>query len=439
MATSLYTAPLTSITDKDVLDFISLKEEEGPRLDYKEAEKNSNGPPQKMIDVIVAFANTQGGLLILGVEADDQTNKPIKWDGLTYPKRGSLEEIITSRCYSRIIPPLAPEIRVCPFKSDQSLPDDDRAFVVIRVHQSAVVHSTNDNRVLIRVNSECQNAPLMTLRFLLEREQKQEEAIKQRSMQVLDGYWAARQLFIPEFSQPEWKSFRDRIYMEFVPLDSPTDALLPFGMYGANQLSVDKSILLEMHHSEWRVERSELRPRGIVISAEIKNIHLARADGDTDRSPSLVYIDTSGGMFVNLAARSIGHGYTRESMICASRLCSLQSKLIDLLLLLLQNNNYAGRVAVRLWTATETFEQLRGGEKVDSPEHPLFQNRYHAHSGNATFSVFDERDERKDKITAMVSQLTRSWLRFPFSLDVWPDGALPTAVFGMIEPGPPSY
>jgi hypothetical protein len=133
-----------------------------------------------------------------------------------------------------------------------SLPDNDRAFVIIRVLQSPAVHSTKDNRVLIRINSECQNADLMTLRFLLEREQRREEAIQQRSIEILEGYWAARQLFIPKFDQPEWKSFPDRIYIEFVPLDSPTDLLLPFGMYDANQLTLDKSILNEIVYSpQW--------------------------------------------------------------------------------------------------------------------------------------------------------------------------------------------
>src|SRR5260370_32056158 len=172
MSVSLFTTPLGTITADDVQAFLDIDLEEGTRLDYKEAEKNSNGPPSKMIDVIVAFANTQGGLLVLGVEADKRTNRPIKREGLTLLRRGSLEEAITSRCYSAIIPPLSPEIGVCPFKSDVSLAAEDRAFVVIRVQPSATIHSTNDNRVLVRVNSECQNADLMTLRYLLEREQK---------------------------------------------------------------------------------------------------------------------------------------------------------------------------------------------------------------------------------------------------------------------------
>src|SRR5271167_6080 len=188
MSITLFTAPLGTITVDDVHAFLDLELEESTRLDYKEAEKNNDGPPSSMINVIVAFANSQGGLLVLGVEADKRTNRPIKREGLTFLKRGSLEEAITSRCYSSIIPPLAPEIGVYPFKSPTSLGELDRAFVVIRVQPSATVHSTKENCVLVRVNSECQNADLMTLRFLLEREQKREEMVKLLSTQVLDGY-----------------------------------------------------------------------------------------------------------------------------------------------------------------------------------------------------------------------------------------------------------
>src|SRR5215469_3523241 len=356
MPESLFTAPLGTITADDVQAFLDLDLEEGTRLDYKEAEKNNDGPPAKMIDVIVAYANTQGGLLVLGVEADERTNRPIKREGLTFLKRGSLEEAITSRCYSSIIPPLAPEIGVCPFKSNASLVEPDRAFVVIRVQPSATVHSTKENCVLVRVNSECQNADLMTLRFLLEREQKREEIAKRLSTQVLDGYWLARQQFMPEFLNDEqkWKPFSDRVYMACVPLDASAD-VLPFGLHLTNKCTLDNRILDGIQDANWGIPFWVMRPHGLVLQVNLDEPHIG-----VPRNPlaplAIIYFDRSGGLFVNLAVSSLGaQNAGVESKI--QRLCSLQAKLITLLHALLREHDYAGRVEAQIWTATETWSQ----------------------------------------------------------------------------------
>jgi hypothetical protein len=50
-----------------VLDFLRLSQEEGPLLDYKQADRSSGGVPDSTFETIVAFANTYRGLLILGV------------------------------------------------------------------------------------------------------------------------------------------------------------------------------------------------------------------------------------------------------------------------------------------------------------------------------------------------------------------------------------
>ncbi len=66
MSASLFTASFDQITATDIEEFLGFDPSEGIRLDYKEAEKNTDGPPSSMINTVVAFANTQGGLLIFG-------------------------------------------------------------------------------------------------------------------------------------------------------------------------------------------------------------------------------------------------------------------------------------------------------------------------------------------------------------------------------------
>src|SRR5438309_1718805 len=108
---SLWSKPVESITFEDVNNFLLQKHREGPRLDYKA------GLPKKLLPKLVAaFANTNGGLIILGVEADKKTNLPF-WP--PNPPRPELEvlanddgiqERITSLCQDNIQPPVLPQV-----------------------------------------------------------------------------------------------------------------------------------------------------------------------------------------------------------------------------------------------------------------------------------------------------------------------------------------
>jgi predicted HTH transcriptional regulator len=225
---SLFTTPLNTVNIDDVQAFLDLDLEEGTRLDYKEADPKQV-IPQKTLDVIVAFVNTAGGLFILGVKADKTTNRPIEREGL--PLLKGLEERITSQCFSSILPAYIPEIRICPFKSNQSLSEPDRAFVIIRVQPSNIVHSTKENRVLVRVNSECRDADLMTLHFLFERERRSEEILEQTQIELSQGRMATiRQFKAPNVTQERFAISPQRTFLQLLPLDAPT-VLLPFSTF----------------------------------------------------------------------------------------------------------------------------------------------------------------------------------------------------------------
>jgi predicted HTH transcriptional regulator len=83
MAISLFTDPLDRVTVNDVQAFLDLDIEEGQRLDYKAFDStNRSGIPETVYRAACAFANTYGGLIIIGVAVDEKTNRPAKREGI---------------------------------------------------------------------------------------------------------------------------------------------------------------------------------------------------------------------------------------------------------------------------------------------------------------------------------------------------------------------
>lgn len=120
----LFIKKITKITFEDVVNFCNEQIRESIHLDYK---KNF---PADLEKTISAFANTMGGLIIIGVEDKDGKPKlPVR--GLKY-ERG-LNERVTNIILSNIYPPVFPEIQVCD-------PIRNRTFVIIRVPQSNTDH-----------------------------------------------------------------------------------------------------------------------------------------------------------------------------------------------------------------------------------------------------------------------------------------------------------
>ena len=101
---SLWSKPVDAITFDDINIFCEQQQSEGPRLDYK------LDIPNDFEKVVAAFANTLGGLIVLGVEADKTTNKPVWPPTRGMPKKHGIEERITAICRDRIYPPLRPQI-----------------------------------------------------------------------------------------------------------------------------------------------------------------------------------------------------------------------------------------------------------------------------------------------------------------------------------------
>jgi hypothetical protein len=123
---SLRNKPIDEITYADVGAFCTTtpKPREVLQLDFKRAF------PGDLSKIIAAFANTYGGLLVLGVETD-ASNEP-KWPPLGLEASAQNSERIHHAAYDSIHPPVAIEVSAM-----LPLPDPpDRVLAVVRVPES---------------------------------------------------------------------------------------------------------------------------------------------------------------------------------------------------------------------------------------------------------------------------------------------------------------
>ena len=119
---TLFTKPINDIVYDDVISFCQQGLGEGINLDYKKDFPQNEG----LEKTIAAFANTSGGIIIIGVE--DKDSKPkLPFEGIEF--RDKLEERVWQIILANIYPPVLPEIRICPQK-------ENKTFIVIRVAQS---------------------------------------------------------------------------------------------------------------------------------------------------------------------------------------------------------------------------------------------------------------------------------------------------------------
>jgi hypothetical protein len=99
---SLWNKTIAELTYQDVEIFCQQRQTEGLRLDYK---REFNEDLRKLI---CAFANTLGGMIILGVEGDKH-NQPI-WPPCGLANAVGLEDRIIQMAHEGIYPPVRPHI-----------------------------------------------------------------------------------------------------------------------------------------------------------------------------------------------------------------------------------------------------------------------------------------------------------------------------------------
>ncbi len=188
---NLFTVPIREITYEGVKSFCEQGIHEGISLDYK---KNFNPDNKKLARSICAFANTYGGLILIGVD-EDKDNKPkTPFIGIDHKK--GFEDKITSIILDHISPPIIEtEIHVCD-------PVEDKTFVVIRVPQSnKTPHAIyNQTKAYIRTGSRNKQEDLETLatmeqiEWLRDQRKKSEELRERICEQAKERYQRLRDL-----------------------------------------------------------------------------------------------------------------------------------------------------------------------------------------------------------------------------------------------------
>ena len=147
----MFTKPIDEITYQDVESFCK-EWSEGVRVEYK-CDLNVKRHIPK---VVSSFANTYGGIFLIGVEADNTTNMPIlPIKGI--PKRRNIEEGIQQSAELAINPPVRPDVKIVP------VPGGDNVVVIVRVIESSLLapHAIEQStKAYFRVGSTTQDYKL---------------------------------------------------------------------------------------------------------------------------------------------------------------------------------------------------------------------------------------------------------------------------------------
>lgn len=119
----MFHTPIGQISYEDVEAFCKTFPE-GVRVEYKQ------DPGKNIPKVVSSFANTVGGIWVIGVETDKATNQP-KLPLTGMKRRAGIEEQIVQSAQSGIYPPITPDVKVLDVPGNQ-----DQIIAVVKVSES---------------------------------------------------------------------------------------------------------------------------------------------------------------------------------------------------------------------------------------------------------------------------------------------------------------
>ena len=165
----MFTKPIDNITFEDVKDFCR-EFPEGVRVEYKQEIKH-------IPKIVSSFANTLGGIFIIGAEAD-QTNNKVKFPIQGIAKKSGIEEQILQSTLTGIYPAVTPEVKIV------DVPNSNNVVVVVRSDESVQApHAIqNSTRVYIRTGSITQPYELADterVAYMLKRREDSQGVVRQ--------------------------------------------------------------------------------------------------------------------------------------------------------------------------------------------------------------------------------------------------------------------
>jgi len=163
---SLFTKNIDEITFEDVEQFVE-NWPEGVRVEYKK-----NIPSGKLPKSVASFANTLGGVLILGVNDDKQTQTRAI---IGVDKRVNITEGIYDSSVNGIYPSIVPDVKVIELPTDSN-----KVVVVVKISESDLAPHAVQNSTEIYVRREnitesIELADLERIEFLLKRRKNSEK------------------------------------------------------------------------------------------------------------------------------------------------------------------------------------------------------------------------------------------------------------------------
>ena len=170
----MFTKLAADITFSDVEEFCR-QFGEGVRVEYKRE-------IQHIPKTVSAFANTQGGIFIIGAETDKRTNQVIAIDGI--PNSGGIEEQIQQSALTGIYPAVIPEVIIC-----EAPANSNNVVVIVRVNESPQApHAIeNSKKVYVRTGSITQPydyAEVDRIEYMLKRRENSQSTIRQIRKQI---------------------------------------------------------------------------------------------------------------------------------------------------------------------------------------------------------------------------------------------------------------
>ena len=166
----MFTKFAADITFLDIEEFCK-GYDEGVRVEYKRE-------IQHIPKIVSSFANTMGGIFIIGVETDSTNQVIFPIQGI--PKKRGIEEQIQQSALTGIYPAIIPEVIIC------DIPDTNNVVVIIRVEESIQApHAIqNSTRVYIRAGSMTQPYELILadidqIEYMLKRRENSQTTIRQ--------------------------------------------------------------------------------------------------------------------------------------------------------------------------------------------------------------------------------------------------------------------
>ncbi len=170
----MFTKPANEIKFADIKEFCS-EYGEGVRVEYKQ--KIEHIPK-----IVSSFANTLGGIFIIGAETDKKTNKVVTIDGI--PNSGGLEEQIQQSALTGIYPAVMPDVIIIDVPNNPG-----NVVVVVRVDESLQTpHAIqNSTRVYIRTGSISQPyelAEIQRIEYMLKRREDSHGVIRKTLQRI---------------------------------------------------------------------------------------------------------------------------------------------------------------------------------------------------------------------------------------------------------------